>query len=90
MDAHEAEYQGAVEGMQETYGPHKVTLQNGKPVGEWAPGARIKWLDADGCEMVGVVRAVIDEEQRLYMVTCHVIGGGQVIYEVRADQAVEF
>jgi len=39
---------------------------------------------------VGIIRAVIDENERRYLVTAHRVGGGQQVREVTSDQILEW
>ena len=71
-----------------------VRLRKGRPVAEFAPGETIRYFveQNDGLTriFVGIIRAVIDEEERRYLVTAHRVGGGQQVREVTSDQILEW
>jgi len=71
-----------------------VRLRGSKPVAEFAPGETIRYFveENDGLTRIftGIIRAVIDEEERRYLVTAHRVGGGQQVREVTSDQILEW
>jgi len=83
----DAEYLGAVAGMQETYGG-RAQIRDGKLVATYAVGDRIAWLDEKGQQRRGVVVEVLTETQ--YHVRSHVPDRGNEHHLVGEEQAVPF
>ena len=82
----DAEYLGAVTGMQETYGG-RPQIRDGTLVNTYAVGDRIAWLEK-GETLKGVVVEQLTEDT--YHVRRHVPDQGNKHYAVHADDAVPF
>lgn len=78
MDAHEREFFGAIEGMQDTYGvvptPPVTVVLGTRCIPTWNVNATVTWTDAQGHHRHGHVMAIryagADEsaDQRIYVV----------------------
>lgn len=83
----DAEYLGAVAGMNEIYGG-TGRIRNGRLVSSYAVGNRIRWRDEQGNIRQGVVVEVLTEDT--YHVRSHVPDHGNLHFAVSEEQTLPF
>lgn len=95
FDPHYAEYLGAAEGMQETYGknhPGRTQLIEGRLHTTWAVGDFVMFRTNDGGILQGTVIEVLVEDgnSSQYHIAAHIPGRGRQHFAVNNEDVLIF
>lgn len=91
-DPHHAEYTAAAAAMAEIYGrpvtQPKAVIRCGRVIDTYAVGDYVEFVDELGEPRRGYVIEVSDDD--VYLVRCHIVGGGQRVIATHIDSIRPF